>query len=67
MSITPDYLEQTLSLIESDEMRDYLCTRSDWMNRKKCAEVVTCAPAPLEEKIRVLELIAEQISLHLPV
>ena len=47
MSITPDYLEQTLSLIEPDEMRDYLRTHSDLMNRKKCAEVVACVPALL--------------------
>ena len=60
MSITPDYLEQTLSLIEPDEMRDYLRTHSDLMNRKKCAEVVACVPALLQEKIRVLELIAMQ-------
>jgi hypothetical protein len=59
------YLEETLSFIESEEMRDYLRTRTDWLCdgwrvRYKCAEIVSYAPAPLEKKLPVLELIAEQ-------
>jgi hypothetical protein len=58
------YLEETLKFIESEEMRDYLRTNleliwGDYMG-KTCAEIVAYAPAPLEEKIPALELIAEQ-------
>jgi hypothetical protein len=59
------YFEETLKFVESKEMREYLRTRSDWFGtdwrgRAKCAEVVSRAPAPLENKIPVLELIAQQ-------
>jgi len=60
MSLQTDYIEQTLSFIESAEMRDYLRTRPDCMSRHVCSEIVSCAPAPLERKIPALELIAYQ-------
>ncbi len=40
-------------------MREYLRTRPDWMDRSKCAEIVSSAPAPLERKLSALELIAK--------
>ena len=58
------YLEEALKFIESEEMREYLRTNLElvWGDHigEKCAEIVAYAPAPLEEKIPVLELIAEQ-------
>lgn len=59
------YFEETLKFIESEEMRDYLRTRADWLcsgerSRIICSEIVSRAPATLERKIPVLELIAEQ-------
>ena len=55
-----DYLDETLNFIESNEMREYLRTRTDWLERNNCARIVSYAPAPLESKIPVLELIAKQ-------
>lgn len=60
------YLEETLKFIESEEMRAYLRkVAPEWLERGRwgrhtCAEIVSSAPAPLERKIPVLELIAEQ-------
>jgi len=60
------YFEEALKLIESKEIRDYLRTRADlfysgWKGMYKCAEIVTHAPASIEKKIIILELIAEQV------
>ena len=60
------YIEESLKFIESDEMRDYLREYllsgdlKGWLNRSTCSEIVCFAPASLESKIPVLELIAEQ-------
>lgn len=60
------YLEETLKFIESEEMRAYLRkVAPEWLGREQwgrhtCAEIVSSAPASLELKIPVLELIAEQ-------
>jgi hypothetical protein len=56
-----NYLDETLKLIESEEMRKHLRT-SDWAfaGREGYTAIVTNAPAPLEKKIPVLDLIAEQ-------
>jgi len=58
-----EYIEETLKFIESDEMQSYLrecIAQSDWDWRTYCAEIVSFAPAPLERKIPVLDLIAMQ-------
>ena len=60
-----NYIEETLKFIESEEMRDYLRACPDFFNAvfrgwSRCAEIVSYAPAPIEVKIPVLELIAEQ-------
>lgn len=57
------YLDETLKFIESEEMREHLrkCfsqSTHDWW--RTCAEIVALAPAPIEKKIPVLNLIAEQ-------
>jgi hypothetical protein len=55
-----NYVEETLKFFESRAMREYLLTRSDWLDRNDYAKIVSFAPASLESKIPVLELIAEQ-------
>jgi hypothetical protein len=55
------YIEETLKFIESTEMRNYLRTRTDWLDRNKCAKIISYAPVSLEMKILALELIAELI------
>ena len=60
-----NYIAETLKFIESDEMREYLRTRLDWLGtdwrgRNLCGDIVSQAPAPLEMKVPALELIAEQ-------
>ena len=61
-SLMKSYIEESLKFIESDEMRNYLMSVNlkGWINRSKCASIVCFAPASLERKIPVLELIAEQ-------
>lgn len=60
------YLEETLKFIESEDMRVYLRkVAPEWLGkglwcRRTCVQIVSSAPAPLERKISVLELIAEQ-------
>ena len=60
------YFEETLKFIESEEMRAHLRkVAPEWLDRGRrarhtCTEIVSSAPAPLERKIPVLELIAEQ-------
>ena len=54
------YLEETLKFIESEEIRDFLRTHPDKMDWELCTQVVSRAPAPLEQKITALELIAKQ-------
>lgn len=60
------YLEESLKFIESEEMRAYLRkVAPKWLDEGRwtryiCTEIVSSAPAPLERKIPVLELIAEQ-------
>jgi hypothetical protein len=56
----PTYAEETLRFVESKDMKEFLRSRPDIMNRTNCVKIVTCAPASLESKIQVLELIAEQ-------
>jgi hypothetical protein len=53
-----NHIQETLRFIESDEMRAYLFTVSDELTPR--AAIVSSAPAPLERKIRALDLIAEQ-------
>lgn len=55
-----NYIEETLKFIESDDMREHLRSWSSHLTRNKCSEIVSCAPASVEKKIPVLELIAEQ-------
>ena len=64
-----DYLDEALNFIESTEMRDYLreVLRDKFKTNSKmcggryiCAVIVSYAPATLEQKIPVLDLIAEQ-------
>lgn len=56
------YLEESLSLIESKEMRDYL--RVELPKFKSismfCADIVAYAPAPIERKLPVLEQIVQE-------
>jgi hypothetical protein len=56
-----NYIDVTLKLIKSEEMREHLRT-TDWAfaKRESYTAIVTNAPAPLEKKIPVLDLIAEQ-------
>lgn len=59
------YIDETLSFIESEEMREYLHgvheqSNRKWPPRNFCSEIVSYAPAPLERKIPVLGLIAAQ-------
>jgi hypothetical protein len=63
-----NYIDETLKFIESDEMREYMHTylhglqddkKTGWL-RNTCAEIVSNAPACIERKIPVLDLIAEQ-------
>jgi len=60
-----NYIDKTLNFIESNEMRDYLrayfsdTSNKIWL-RNKCAEIVSKAPACVENKIPVLDMIAEQ-------
>jgi len=60
-----NYIEETLKFIESDEMREYLyplfaAEKNKTLLRSKCAEIVSHAPAQIERKIPVLDLIAAQ-------
>jgi len=55
-----DYINEALKFIESKEMREYQRTWSKPPDRNDCAEIVSLAPASLERKIPVLNLIAEQ-------
>ena len=56
------YLEESLSFIESKEMRDYL--RVELPKFKSistfCADIVAYAPAPIERKLPVLERIVQE-------
>jgi hypothetical protein len=54
------YIEETLKFIESAEMCDYLRANANLLDGRDCAETVAYAPAPIERKIPVLDLIAEQ-------
>ena len=54
-----NYIEETLSFIESVEMREHLLKcieESPWGWRCICAEIVALAPAPIEKKIPVFDL-----------
>lgn len=56
------YLEASLSFIESEEMRDYLrkeLPQFRWA-AMSCADIVAFAPAPIEQKLPVLEQIAQE-------
>jgi hypothetical protein len=56
-----DYIEETLKFIESEEVREHLCTAwSMRFNRNDCGEIVSRAPFSIEKKLPVLDLIAEQ-------
>ena len=59
------YFDESLKFIESDEMRNYLRERGEqpfscYSTRHICTKIVSYAPASLDKKIPVLELIAEQ-------
>lgn len=56
------YLEESLSFIESKEMRDYLrveLPKFRWV-AMDCADIVAYAPAPIERKLPVLEQIVQE-------
>ena len=55
-----DYIDETLKFIESKEIREHLRTWRRPLDRDDCGEIVSRAPASLERKIPVLDLIAEQ-------
>lgn len=54
------YIEETLAFIKSTEMREYLREHTDKLDGHDYAKIVAYAPAPIERKIPVLDLIAEQ-------
>jgi len=57
------YMEETLKFIESEEMREHLkieLPKLDWFRGNDYAEIVAFAPAPIERKILVLELIVQK-------
>lgn len=54
------HIKESLKFIESEEMRDYLRENTGLLNSWDCTRIVTFAPAPIERKIPVLDLIAEQ-------
>ena len=56
-----DYIEETLSFIESNEIREHLrITNSLAGKRSLCTQIVVLAPAPLQKKITALRLIDKQ-------
>jgi hypothetical protein len=54
------YIEESLKYIESDEMRNYLCSLPYTLSPSTFADIVSFAPVSLERKIDTLDLIAEQ-------
>jgi len=56
-----NYLEESLKFIESYEMRDYLRTVQELKQGDVCAKIVALAPAPIERKIPVLDLLEEEL------
>lgn len=56
------YLEESLSFIESKEMRDYLRVELPKFHSIAmfCADIVAYAPAPIERKLPVLEQIVQE-------
>ncbi len=54
------YIEETLAFIELTEMREYMLEYTDKLDGHDYAKIVAYAPAPIERKIPVLDLIAEQ-------
>ncbi|MDR0652613.1 MAG: hypothetical protein LBG12_04830 [Synergistaceae bacterium] len=61
----PVYKEEALRFIESNNMKTFLRLRPDIMNGATCAKLVAFAPAPLELKIPMLELISAQAAENL--
>jgi hypothetical protein len=60
-----NYIDETLKFIESDEMREHLRNKhtyrgEQFLSRSDCAMIVSNAPASVERKIPVLDLIAAQ-------
>ena len=54
------YIEETLKFLTSKDMQSHLRSHPEWLCRATCTAIVAKAPAPLEEKQRVFNLIAQQ-------
>ena len=54
------YIEETLKLIASDEMREHLHKWKHKLHREDYIDIVQQAPICLEQKIQILDLIAKQ-------